>query len=69
MNVPNNIIISNTTASTDKPRFPIFRSSESTLDSRTVVNKKAKTSIRTTSDMNGQLIDKNHIPIKDRISL
>ena len=49
-----------TTTKTDKPRLRIFRSNASTLDKSIVVNKKANTSINTTSDIYGQIMDKNH---------
>jgi hypothetical protein len=48
-----------TTTKTDNPRFPIFRSNASTLDNKTVLNKKAKTNMRTTWDIKGHIIDKN----------
>ena len=58
-----------TTPKTDKPRFPILLSNASTLERRTVVNKKAKTSIKITSDMYGHIRLINHNPIKNKIIL
>ena len=69
INVPNTTRRRTTTASTENALLPIFRSSASTEERRTVVNRKAKMSISITSDINGQIMDKNHMPIKEMITL
>ena len=49
---------------TEIPLLLIFLSKLSTLDRRIVVNRNAKTNIKITFDMYGQMVDKNQTNIK-----
>ena len=60
MNIPIPPIKIITTVRTDSPRWLIFLSKASTLESKTVVNKNANTNISITFDIYGQIIDRNH---------
>ena len=53
-----------TTNNTEIPLLFIFLSKLSTLDKRIVVKRNAKTSIKITFDMYGQMVDKNQTNIR-----
>ena len=53
-----------TTSNTETPLLFIFLSKLSTLDKRIVVKRNAKTNIKITFDMYGQMVDKNQTNIK-----
>ena len=53
-----------TTSNTENPLLLIFLSKLSTLDKRIVVKRNAKTNIKITFDMYGQMVDKNKTNIK-----
>ena len=53
-----------TTNNTETPLLFIFLSKLSTLDRRIVVNRNAKTNIKITFDIYGQMVDKNQTNIK-----
>ena len=53
-----------TTSNTETPLLFIFLSKLSTLDRRIVVNRNAKTNIKITFDIYGQMVDKNQTNIK-----
>ena len=56
-----------TTSNTETPLLFIFLSKLSTLDKRIVVKRNAKTKIKITFDMYGQIVDKNQTNIKPTI--
>ena len=53
-----------TTNNTETPLLFIFLSKLSTLDKRIVVKRNAKTNIKITFDMYGQMVDKNQTNIR-----
>ena len=53
-----------TTNNTEIPLLLIFLSKLSTLDKRIVVKRNAKTNIKITFDMYGQIVDKNQTNIR-----